>query len=164
MTITIDSLLRDMENTRRQRKRRTQAQVQDRTRTQAQASSDAPYRAVAIVLPLREQRCACGNCFTHPEGPLLVQFQHRRTTTSLYIANHPSQFNARLPRRILVNRSSIEHCPSCFASSTPDIRRDEPWLFPELAINAPGGQAELPLPRPRRLLPDAPPPRHSHDR
>ena len=148
--ISLDQLISEA---RAQAKRKKRTPTPPKPRTRNQASAQSPYRAVALVLPIREITCSCGAKHTYPEGGILVQFAHRRSSTTLYIADHPARLNSNLPQRILVNRSCVTHCQACF-TETPEPTG--PWLFPEVTINNNGsGQREL------RLLPDSPPPRHS---
>ena len=155
MTLSIDDLLREARSQRRKRAQSPPPTAPTRQR----AIAASPYRAVALVLPLREITCSCGAKHTVPDGSLLVQFNHVRTSAKLYIAEHPARMNDALPRRILILRSRASHCQSCFTAS-PSRSDDAPWLFPELEISGDSPQHELPL----RYLPREAPPRHSHDR
>jgi len=85
----------------------------------------SPWKAIAIVLPVREIHCKCGSIHRHPAGSPLVRFQHKSDGSIWEVDDHPSLNNASLPREHHVMCSTVTCCQDCFQVETvPEAQFD----------------------------------------
>ena len=101
----------------------------------------SPWRAVAVVLPVLQTQCRCGERYISPAGSELTRFEHRRDKSIWEIAEHPGANNPRLPRVVRLMEAFATVCPACF-TPTPII--EVVSAQGELALDQPEQQAPKP--------------------